>query len=151
MLRVIPRPPPRTMFHGDNPNGFTQPEPLQLPQNKLNPSISAQIASRTYKTCTTLFLTRRLPEALVGLQPIIHGPPGSILCSPRRLRIKLWCLYLTILDAASKMTASEGKATWGQQEWPILVAKIRNGAVWDEVNHSYGDEGRVDAEVVTTL
>ncbi|KAI5779684.1 hypothetical protein EDC01DRAFT_621019 [Geopyxis carbonaria] len=151
MLRAIPRPPPRTMFKGDNINGPPHHSPVQLPPSTLNPSISSQIASRTYKTCKTLFLTRRLPEALAGLQTIIHGPPGSIISCSRSLRIKIWCLYLAILDAASKMSASEGKATWGQQEWPQLIAKTRTGSIWDDVNHSYGDEGRVDAEVVTTL
>lgn len=70
---------------------------------------------------------------------------------PKALRIKLWSLYLAIMDAAAKMTPSEGKTMWGPQEWPQIVSRIRSGEVWEEVNRAYGDEGRVDAEVVVTL
>jgi hypothetical protein len=144
------------MFNGNAiSGGYSQPaaqaqygrqqqqhEPTRLPP---------QTISHIYKSCTNLFLTRRLPEALAALQPVVHDPSASIRQCPRALRIKFWGLYLAILDAAAKMGATEGKATWGEKEWPELVGKIRNGAVWDEVNQAYGDEGRVDADIVVTL
>ena len=155
MLRTIPYPPPRTMFSNESrpqhrssyqlPNVHIEQSP---PPEKTSATV---LASRTYKTCTNLFLTRRLAEALAGLQPIVEGPAGSMSQLPRALRIKLWSLYLAILDAALKMTASEGKVMWGQKEWPLLVGKIRSGAIWDSANRAYGDEGKVDLEVVITL
>ena len=151
------------MFNGSNkaPGGYSQPQPIQMPsrqhhhqhhqhhqeQKRLSPQAVAQI----YKTCTNLFLTRRLPEALATLQPVIADPSSSIRHCQRALRIKFWGLYLALLDSAAKMGSSEGKATWGDQEWPELVGKIRSGTVWDEANRAYGDEGRVDAEVVVSL
>lgn len=158
MLRTIPYPPPRTMFsNGDSSHFPNRHQNQQIPEVHVQPSAppeknsAAVIASRTYKTCTNLFLTRRLSDALAGLQPLVEGPPGVMSQLPRPLRIKLWSLYLAILDAALKMTASEGKAMWGQNEWPLLVGKIRSGAIWDSANRAYGDEGRVDLEVVITL
>jgi len=157
MLRVIPHP-PRTMFNGTNniPNGYTHPQNVATPygrqaQQPEQTRLSPQAISNIYKSCTNLFLTRRLPEALAALQPVVNDPSASIRQCPRALRIKFWGIYLAILDAAAKMTVSEGKAIWGAKEWPELVAKIRSGAVWDDVNRQYGDEGRVDADVVATL
>ena len=124
-----------------------QQQQQQPEQTRTSPQAIWQI----YKSCTNLFLTRRLPEALAVLQPVVGDPSASIRQCPRHLRIKFWGLYLAILDAAAKTGASEGKATWGLKEWPELVGKIRSGTVWDEVNRAYGNEGRVDAEVVVSL
>jgi hypothetical protein len=153
MLRVISHPFPRTMFNGDDSSGYSQPTHVQLPcgrqpeQTRLSPQAITHIC----KTCTNLFLTRRLPEALFALQPVIEDASASIRQCPRSLRIKFWGLYLAILDAAAKTGALNGKATWGPDEWPKLVSKIRSGAVWDEANRTYGGEGQVDAEVVVIL
>lgn len=157
MLRVISHPPPRTMFNGSSissqpPNvpptyAYGRQQQQQSEQTRISPQAIWQI----YKSCTNLFLTRRLPEALAVLQPVVGDPSASIRQCPRRLRTKFWGLYLAILDAAAKTGAPEGKATWGLKEWPELVGKIRSGTVWDEVNRAYGDEGRVDAEVVVSL
>lgn len=159
MLRVIPHPPHRSMFNGNNkaPGGYSQPQPVQMPQQRPQQQqrdhnrLSPQAISHIYKTCTNLFLTRRLPEALATLQPVIADPSASIRQCPRALRIKFWGLYLALLDSAAKMGSQEGKNTWGESEWPELVGKIRSGSVWDEANRAYGDEGRVDAEVVVSL
>jgi hypothetical protein len=146
------------MFNGNNipGGGYNQPtaprqqQPQQYQQHEPT-RLPPQTISHIYKSCTNLFLTRRLPEALAALQPVVNDRSASIRQCPRALRIKFWGLYLAILDAAAKMGATEGKATWGEKEWPELVGKIRNGFVWDEVNMAYGNEGRVDADVIVTL
>jgi len=156
MLRVIALPPPRIMVDGSNITfGYSQPAFNKVPYaSSHRPEqccLSPQTISYVFKSSTKLFLTRRLPEALVALQPVVTDPTSSIRHCHRALRIKIWRLYLAILDAIAKTGAYEGKATWGLKEWPKLVGMIRCGTVWDEVIRSYGDEGRVDPEVVLTL
>jgi hypothetical protein len=141
------------MFSGDTSSDYSQPPNVKVPYGRPqeHARLPPQAISQIYKSCTNLFLTRRLPEALSALQPAVSDPTASLRQCPRALRVKFWGLYLAILDAAAKMGASEGKATWGQKEWPELVGKIRSGDVWEEANCTYGGEGRVDAEVVVTL
>ena len=127
---------------------------------------SAQI-SKTYKQASTLFLTRRLQEALSTLEPIIRPEtlsdlqdadadsiePAPIASASRTARIKVWSLYLTLLDAIIDLGAEEGRNTFGSQQWRELVAKVREGRVWEEVvQDGYGGiEGEVDAEVAINL
>jgi hypothetical protein len=110
-----------------------------------------QAIAQIFKRCTSLFITRRLPEALAEVQCVVADPSASIRNCPRALRVKFWQLYLAILDAVAKTGPSEGKAAWGLKEWQQLMGKIRLGTVWEEINNSYGDEGRVDPEIVVTL
>lgn len=71
----------------------------------------------------------------------------------RATRIKVWSLYLTILNAILELEPDEGKEAFGSQEWRALCNKVRDGTVWQEVvdNGYHGVEGDVDAEVVTNL
>jgi hypothetical protein len=47
----------------------------------------------------------------------------------------------------------EGKQAFGSQEWRGLVAKVRDGEVWEDVvkNGYNGVEGDVDSDVVINL
>ena len=118
--------------------------------------------TKTYHQSSTLFLTRRLPEALTTLQPLItprHASDGSVLepapvaRASRVTRIKVWSLYLTILNAIVEMEPVEGKDAFGVQEWRALCGKVRDGGVWEEVvrNGYHGVEGDVDSDVVIIL
>ncbi|KAG5985022.1 hypothetical protein E4U55_001958 [Claviceps digitariae] len=116
--------------------------------------------SKTYRQASTLFLTRRLPEALTTLTPLIHPPgsvedgdPAPVASASRTTRIKVWSLYLTILNAIVEMDPEEGKDAFGNQEWRALCAKVRDGQVWEEVIHNgyHGVEGDVDSDVVINL
>ncbi|KAG6184515.1 hypothetical protein E4U36_001910 [Claviceps purpurea] len=116
--------------------------------------------SKTYRQASTLFLTRRLPEALTTLTPLIlppgspdDGEPAPVASASRTTRIKVWSLYLTILNAIVETGPEEGKEAFGNQEWRALCAKVRDGQVWEEVIHNgYHDvEGDVDADVVINL
>ncbi|MCJ1395531.1 hypothetical protein MMC18_008417 [Xylographa bjoerkii] len=125
------------------------------------------LISKTYKQASTLFLTRRLLEALETLEPLINplaNTDGSqtgdvsnatalIASANQSLRVKVWNLYLTLLNAIIELGADEGKNTFGHKEWRALVAKARDGTIWDEVvNIGYGGtEGNVDADVVSNL
>ncbi|OAQ70324.1 peroxin 26 [Pochonia chlamydosporia 170] len=116
--------------------------------------------SKTYRQASTLFLTRRLPEALTTLTPLItppgsadDGEPAPVAAASRTTRIKVWSLYLTILNAILEMDPEEGKDAFGNQEWRALCSKVRDGQVWEEVVHNgyHGVEGDVDSDVVINL
>lgn len=113
--------------------------------------------SKTYRQASTLFLTRRLPEALSTLLPLItppsDGEPTPVSAASRTTRVKVWSLYLTTLNAIVEMEPEEGKSAFGTQEWRALCAKVREGTVWEDVvrNGYHGSEGDVDSEVVINL
>ena len=119
--------------------------------------------SKTYRQSSTLFLTRRLPEALTTLLPVITPTdtssqdavidPPPVAVASRTTRIKVWSLYLTILNAIVELEPDEGKDAFGAQEWRGLCAKVRDGAIWEEVvkNGYHGVEGDVDSDVVINL
>jgi hypothetical protein len=110
-----------------------------------------------------LFLTRRLPESLSTILPVITPPPSDdtnahlepapISKASRTTRIKVWSLYLTILNAIVELDPDEGKQAFGGQDWRGLVTKVREGDVWEDVvKNGYGGvEGDVDSDVVINL
>ncbi|TVY12828.1 hypothetical protein LARI1_G009540 [Lachnellula arida] len=121
---------------------------------------SSQI-SKIYRQSSTLFLTRRLPESLSTIHPVIT-PPNSedspselapVAKASRTTRIKVWSLYLTILNAIVELDPDEGKQAFGSSDWRALVSKVREGDVWEEVvKNGYGGvEGDVDSDVVINL
>lgn len=138
-------------------------------QNLLSSSISSLSSStprhpshisKTYRQSSTLFLTRRLPEALSTILPVITPPepvsdaePAPVAAASRTTRIKVWSLYLTIMNAIVELEPDEGKDAFGAQEWRGLCNKVRNGDVWEEVvkNGYHGIEGDVDSDVVINL
>lgn len=114
--------------------------------------------SRIYRQASTLFLTRRLPESLTTLLPAISHPldtsdPSPIFNANRTTRIKVWSLYLTILNAICELASDEGKQAFGTTEFRVLVTKVREGDVWEEVvkNGYGGSECDVDTDVVINL
>ncbi|KAI1132926.1 hypothetical protein F5Y10DRAFT_152922 [Nemania abortiva] len=120
--------------------------------------------SKTYRQASQLFLTRRLPEALSTLLPLITPStegsdtngltePAPVVRASRATRIKVWSLYLTILNAILELDTEEGKEAFGTQEWRTLCQKVRNGDVWEEVVQFgyHGVEGDVDSDVVINL
>ena len=129
---------------------------------------SSQIA-KAYRQAAQLFLTRRLPEALSTIEPIITAPPQDLQASngsgdihdayapvataSRGTRVKVWSFYLTFLNSVVELGAEEGKHAFGSARWKQLVSKCRDGSVWDEVvRDGYaGVEGDVDADVVVNL
>lgn len=120
--------------------------------------------SKTYRQSSQLFLTRRLPEALSTIQPLVSPPspeegegqssqPTPVAGASRATRIKVWSLYLTILNAILELEPDEGKEAFGTQEWRALCTKVREGEIWEEVvrNGYHGVEGDVDSDVVINL
>ncbi|KAJ0419842.1 hypothetical protein BJY00DRAFT_285239 [Aspergillus carlsbadensis] len=129
----------------------------------LSPS---KLCSKTYKKASQLFLTRRLQEALVSLQPVITAGRGNdehevnsdssvapIATVPPTWRIKVWNLYVTLLSAIIDLGPEEGKRTIGQKEWKTISTQVRDGGIWEIVVQTgyQGREGSVDAEVVYNL
>lgn len=137
------------------------------------PNNATNNISKTYRQASTLFLTRRLPEALTTILPLIAPPgtdgddsgsdktvqpavviqPAPVSSASRTTRVKVWSLYLTILNAIVELEADEGKDAFGTQDWRALCTKVRDGEVWEEVvqNGYHGAEGDVDADVVINL
>ncbi|KAF2197943.1 hypothetical protein GQ43DRAFT_402001 [Delitschia confertaspora ATCC 74209] len=128
---------------------------------------SSQIA-KAYRQAAQLFLTRRLPEALSTIEPIITPPDqdhlnGSgnddvlpyapVASASKSTRIKVWSFYLTFLNSVVELGAEEGKNAFGSTRWKALVSKCRDGSIWEDVvRDGYaGVEGDVDAEVVINL
>lgn len=126
---------------------------------------SSQI-SKIYRQSSTLFLTRRLPESLSTILPVITpaandedtitdngGETAPIAKASRTTRIKVWSLYLTILNAVMELDPEEGKQAFGGSEYRSLIGKVRDGEVWEEVvaNGYGGVEGDVDSDVVINL
>jgi hypothetical protein len=110
-------------------------------------------------------LTRRLPEALATIEPAITAPSfrarneetesaelAPVATASRSTRIKIWNLYLTILNAIIELGPEDGKNAIGSKEWRSIVSKVRDGTVWEDiVRDGYGVEGDVDSDVVINL
>ena len=123
--------------------------------------------SKAYKQAEAFFVTRRFPEALASIEPLITVPHSQnntadneathdvapIARASPRSRVKLWSFYLTLLNAIAELGPENGKKDFGGREWKNLVAKAQEGTIWDEVvNIGYGGiEGNIDAEVVFNL
>lgn len=141
-----------------------------------NPTSSRQqvsVIAKSYRQAVQLYLTRRLPEALSTIEPVITPEQGSqdqssgdtsgeeaerrsqapIAAASRGTRIKVWSFYLTFLNAVVELGPEEGKHTFGSSKWKALVAKARDGSVWEDIiRDGYGGiEGDVDADVVVNL
>lgn len=129
--------------------------------------LSSEI-SKAYKNASQLFLTRRFPEALSVLEPAISPlrqpnypkdneedlrAEAPIATSTRTQRIKVWVLYLTLLNEIVDLGQDEGKRCFGQKRYGEIVSHVRNGDIWETtVRDGYGGkEGSVDAEVVYNL
>lgn len=124
--------------------------------------------TRIYKQASELFLTRRVREAFDVLEPLLRKrtisaeddaniiddsarPP--IATASRAARVKAWSLYMSILNEVAGMRSVDGKKLWGSSRWTEMVAKTKDGAVWEAVvREGYGGvEGNVDADVVANL
>ncbi|KKA30919.1 hypothetical protein TD95_002616 [Thielaviopsis punctulata] len=119
--------------------------------------------SKSYRQASTLFLTRRLPEALSTIVPLVSPKsahangiaidPAPVVKASKSSRIKVWSLYLTILNAIVELEPQDGKEMIGAQEFRTICTKVREGDIWEEVvqNGYQGMEADVDAEVVINL
>lgn len=135
-----------------------------------SPSSSSptKLCSKTYKKASQLYLTRRLPEALSTLEPIItiakapndqytngdsNAAVAPIASAPGTWRIKVWNLYITLLSTIVDLGAEEGKKQFGSAEWKSIASQVREGGIWETVvTVGYQSrEGSVDAEVVYNL
>ncbi|KAK1827113.1 hypothetical protein QBC39DRAFT_428564 [Podospora conica] len=160
---------PNHINNGDNNNSIMSTSSSRIMASSISSLSSARHSSsshitKTYRQASTLFLTRRLPEALSTVLPLITPPtpedpntdafePAPVARASRSTRIKVWSLYLTVLNAILELDSEEGKQAFGTQEWRALCTKVRDGHIWEEVVHNgYHDvEGNVDADVVINL
>ncbi|KAL9041373.1 MAG: hypothetical protein Q9214_004134, partial [Letrouitia sp. 1 TL-2023] len=101
--------------------------------------------SKTYKQASTLFLYRRFPEVLSTLQSILSPPekkqaedvssdeelvnPAPIATADRSSRIKVWSLYLTLLNTIIELGPEDGIEAFGAKQWKAIRAKARDGTI----------------------
>lgn len=132
-----------------------------------SPRSSSSEFSKTYKQASNFYLTRRFPEALSAIKPLITTPENGeetdeekqeaaqapVASADRKWRIKLWSFYISLLNQIAELEDEDGKAAFGNKEWRSLTAKAQDGSVWEEVVIiGYGGiEGNVDPEVVVNL
>ena len=125
------------------------------------------LTSKIYKQASTLFLTRRLTESFATIAVLItpvQSPDSSqddgqstetapVAGASRSTRVKVWNLYLAILNAIIDLGPEEGKNSFGSKDWKNLVTKVQEGTIWEDVVQiGYGGiEGNVDADVVINL
>ena len=156
-----------TITTGDSSLSNSQQLSSSVPTLSSNKRPSSEI-SKVYKHASQLFLTRRFPEALSVLEPIItpnkqaNGykesdedalPEVPIANATTTQRIKVWVLYLTLLNSIVDLGEHEGRRSFGQSRYRKMVARVRNGDIWDTVvcDGYGGREGSLDAEVVYNL
>lgn len=145
---------------------MTDPTPKDL-ATFVATKVSVRI-SKVYKEATSLYLTRRLAESLSTIQALLipcrsqsdmieqeskDAIQAPIASASRKSRTKVWCFYLTLLNAIAELDPVEGREAFGSKEWRSLVHKVQDGSVWDDVvDIGYGGvESNVDAEVVSNL
>ncbi len=124
-----------------------------------------------YKQASQSFLQRDFADAFETLQLVLNPSESSeeddfsaeedesgrraapIANATRNSRVKVWSLYVTLLNAIIELGPEEGKAAVGSKQWRDIVAKARDGSIWDDVVQiGYrGVEGDVDTEVVFNL
>ena len=131
------------------------------------PKAASEI-SRIFKQARDLFLQRRLSEAFSTIRPLVTETqseetlevgekkpkkPAPVASANRVSRIKVWSLYITLLNAIAELGPGDGKAMFGSRDWNSLVSKAQNGSIWEEVvNVGYGGvEGNVDSDIVINL
>lgn len=144
-------------------------DPLSLTSSA--PSIDNRGAASevllTFRQASSFYVTHRLCEALTVLEQLLfsanpskdteagHGSQegDAIATIPRKLRVKIWSLYITVLDATIKLGSDVAKGAVGVQRWQELTAKVRDGQIWDDVvKRGYsGNYAAVDPEVVLNL
>jgi hypothetical protein len=129
---------------------------------------SSSEISKIYKYASQLFITRRFPEAFSVLEPVItplkqingcndgdedSPPKAPIAIATTTQRIKVWVLYVTLLNSIVDLGHDEGKRSFGSARYKDLVTFVRNGEIWETVvRDGYaGREGSVDSEVVYNL
>jgi hypothetical protein len=156
-----------TMTNGDSSLSSSQQLSSSMSSGSPNRRSSSEI-SKAYKHASQLFLTRRFPEALSVLEPIINPPKQAndykdsdeeapseapIVNATTTQRIKVWVLYITLLNSIVDLGQDEGKRGFGHIRHKDMVNRVRNGDIWETVvRDGYGGrEGSVDADVVYNL
>ncbi|OLL23261.1 hypothetical protein NEOLI_000851 [Neolecta irregularis DAH-3] len=101
--------------------------------------------SRAYSTSSQQFLTKQLPQSFLTIRPYLSSSSASY-----SWKVKIWKLYITILDTAAKASQEEGKKVWGRGEWSRVMRLAKYNAVWDECEQAFG-QNDMDLDVVTAL
>lgn len=121
--------------------------------------------SKVYKQTSNFFLTRRFLDALAAIEPVVSRQaiassneqaeilPATIAIAEKKWRVKIWSLYLTLINSIADLGLDDGSAAFGKQRWRSIKSKAEGGSIWDDVvDVGYnGNESDMDAEVVANL
>ena len=119
--------------------------------------------SKIYKRASTLFLTRQLKEAHSLLTSLIDGAADAssngfttniaLIDATRNQRVKIWCLYLSLIDELLKVGPVQGATFVGLKNWSSLKESVTDSTVWDYVTKQgyQGRQASVDEEVIASL
>ena len=126
--------------------------------------------SNPFKHASELFLTRRFTEAYEVIDTLVSSPkhesdsydqhdsdeppqaPVANLKTDTR-RIKIWVLYISILNAIVDLGEHEGAQKLGEARYQEIARQVRSGGVWDKVKRDgyHGELSAVDPEVAFNL
>lgn len=78
---------------------------------------------------------------------------APIASAPKKARVKIWNLYLALVNAIIELGPDEGKSQLGSAKWRAVAAKAHHGTIWEDVVQAgyNGIESAVDAKVVAKL
>ncbi|KAL8824171.1 MAG: hypothetical protein Q9191_005243, partial [Dirinaria sp. TL-2023a] len=123
--------------------------------------------SKLLTQAKNLYSTKQFVQAYTALQRLITRPHDKDQESPKTesagsapiakakcsLRIKVWCLYLSVLSEIIDSEPIDFRSAFGGGEYDSLKSKIVNGSVWEQViQDGYeGDLGSVDGAVVQAV
>ena len=113
------------------------------------------------------YSTKQFVQAYTALQPLITSASykedgdsktnstGSapIAKAKYSLRIKVWCLYLSVLSEIIDSDSSDPQCALASDEYDLLKSKFVNGSIWEQViQDGYeGEVAKVDGAVVQAL
>lgn len=119
----------------------------------LSPLVTAPATLHGTENGDSLHTTTSLSEEFGYSATTVAPAVAPIATASSTLRIKIWSLYITLLNAIVELGGEEGRREVGVKEWKGIVALVRGGEVWERVvRDGYkGREGSVDAEVVYNL
>lgn len=130
---------------------------------------SGVLLSKKYRKARNLFLTQQFAEAFseIGLtlepgewfEGDVHDGEGKslsrvpILFAKKSVRVKIWSLYLTLLNTFRKAGNDQAGVWVGARRWKGLYASLCDGSIWQNVLHvGYADnEHAMDHEITVAL
>ena len=123
----------------------------------------------TYKRARDFYLVQQFGEAFDEISSLLNdnnvfvadldNGPGSartqapVFHANMGLKVKIWSLYLTLLNTLRDVGGQKASAYVGAQRWQRLSESLHNGSIWQHVVDVgfAGDEQVMDIDIVIAL